>query len=156
QLGDIIRIGGTRLQFGDGAPDGTPTLPPLARPASSKKVPVAVPVATPAGGASRSQWVQELAGQKLSHFKVGSPLARSKMGYVFHGRATRRNLAVAIKVLDPKFAKNPAAVKRFGAAMKLVLPLRHPNLVKVYAAGKTGPHCWLAMEYINGESLAAV
>jgi serine/threonine protein kinase len=37
-----------------------------------------------------------------------------------------------------------------------VLPLRHPHLVKVYGAGKAGPHCWVAMEYVSGESLAAV
>ena len=63
---------------------------------------------------------------------------------------------MAVKVLDPSFSQSEAAVKRFVEAMKLVLPLRHPNLVKVYGAGKTGPHCWVAMEYVSGESLAAV
>jgi len=40
--------------------------------------------------------------------------------------------------------------------MKAVLPLRHPHLLKVYGAGKTGDYCWIAKEYIHGESLAAV
>jgi serine/threonine-protein kinase len=35
-----------------------------------------------------------------------------------------------------------------------MLPVRHPNLVAVYGAGKTGPHCWCAMELVEGESLA--
>ena len=37
-----------------------------------------------------------------------------------------------------------------------MLPLRHPNLVSLYAAGKTGPYCWVAMEYIAGENLQQV
>ncbi|HWY87499.1 MAG TPA: serine/threonine-protein kinase, partial [Gemmataceae bacterium] len=152
QPGDLIRIGNTRLQFIVEPDDAGHPAANVPRHATSP----GAPVGTPVFGARASQWVQELAGQKISHFKIGSPLARSKSGYVFHGRDTRRNLAAAVKVLDPSFSQSEAAVKRFVEAMKLVLPLRHPNLVKVYGAGKTGPHCWVAMEYINGESLAAV
>ncbi len=152
QAGDIIRIGNTRLQFlvdGDGA-----ALPPavVVTPASPEHVAHAKTILA----APVSNWMQELSGQKISHFKVGSPLARGKSGYTFHGRDTRRNLAVALKVLAPAFSRNEAAVHRFVEAMKLVLPLRHPNLVKVFGAGKTGPYCWVAMEYVHGESLAAV
>jgi len=147
QPGDIIRIGSTRLQIMD---ELAQTAPPL----SAVPAPGEVAAAAPVVGAP--SWVQGLAGQKMSHYKVGSPLARGRSGYVFHGRDTRRNLAVALKVLHPQFSQNEAAVQRFVDAMKLVLPLRHPNLVKVYGAGKAGPHCWIAMEYINGESLAAV
>ena len=37
-----------------------------------------------------------------------------------------------------------------------MLPLRHPNLVTLYGAGKTGPYCWAAMEFVEGESLTQV
>src|SRR5262249_41929647 len=37
-----------------------------------------------------------------------------------------------------------------------VLPLRHPNLVTLYGAGKTGPHCWMSMEYVAGENMQQV
>jgi serine/threonine-protein kinase len=63
---------------------------------------------------------------------------------------------VALKVLDPSFGNSDELVKRFNRAMKAVLPLRHPNLIQVLGAGKTGPHCWVAMEFVRGESLAAV
>jgi serine/threonine-protein kinase len=36
------------------------------------------------------------------------------------------------------------------------MPLSHPHLLKIYGAGKTGNHCWVATEYIPGDSLAAV
>jgi serine/threonine protein kinase len=63
---------------------------------------------------------------------------------------------VALKVLLPELSKQPEAVQRFIRAMQTVLPLRHPHLVTVSGAGKTGPYCWVAMEYIAGENMAQV
>ncbi|MGH7138055.1 MAG: serine/threonine protein kinase, partial [Pirellulales bacterium] len=40
--------------------------------------------------------------------------------------------------------------------MKTVMPIRHENLIEVYAAGKNGPHCWVAMELVEGECLTEV
>jgi len=40
--------------------------------------------------------------------------------------------------------------------MKTVYHLHHPNLITVFNAGKTGPYCWIAMEYVQGESLTLV
>jgi serine/threonine protein kinase len=159
QIGDIIRIGNTRLQFSE---DNTPTR--AAAPAAA--LPIAMPIGPPPKGAlpvavavsgpRGPAWVNALIGQTISHFKIGSPLARSKSGYIFHARDTRKNVPVALKVLDPEFSSNDAAVHRFVEAMKLVMPLRHANLIKFHGAGKTGGHCWIAMEYVEGESLAAV
>lgn len=147
QPGDIVRIGDTRLQYVDDRPQA----PAFAgRDTASEPAPAPQPAARPA------LWLTQLPGEKLGNFKVGSLLARGKTGYVFHARDTRRNLPAAIKVLDPAIGQDEETVRRFVKAMKTVLPLRHPNLVTVYAAGKTGPYCWVAMEYVAGESLAAV
>jgi serine/threonine protein kinase len=142
KAGDLIRIGNTRMQFLDEGDDET----------TVDDAPLAIPVRAEGG----PEWALQLVGQKLSHYKIGPILARGKTGYVFHARDVRKNQAVALKVLDPRFSKNASAVQRFVRAMKTVLPLRHPNLVTVYGAGKTGPHCWIAMEYVPGENLAAV
>jgi len=37
-----------------------------------------------------------------------------------------------------------------------MMPLRHPNLVTLFGAGKKGPYCWVAMEHVQGESLTQV
>jgi serine/threonine-protein kinase len=47
-------------------------------------------------------------------------------------------------------------MQRFVRAMKTMLPLKHPNLVALLGAGKTGDYCWMAMEYLEGESLTHV
>jgi hypothetical protein len=141
--GDLIRIGNTRLQYLD----------------DEEPVAAGIPVTTGAPGQAppaSPDWARALEGKKISHFKLGSILAKGQIGYVFHACDTLKNLPAAVKVLDPQFSSDTKAVARFGKAMKLVMPLRHPNLIKLYGAGKTGPHCWIAMEYIAGESLAAV
>jgi serine/threonine-protein kinase len=127
--GDLIRIGRTSLQYTD--------------------VDAAEP-AKPRG------WAESLVGQSVGHYKVGSLLARGRRGFVFHGRDTRRNLPIVLKVLEASVLANDSAIERFTTAMKAVLPLRHPHLLKVYAAGRAGGHGWIATEYFRGENLAAV
>jgi serine/threonine protein kinase len=140
--GDLVRIGNTRLQY---FADETAAAEPE------------TPMAIPAKRASTAvSWAAGLVGEKMSNYKVGPILARGRSGYVFHARDITKNVPVALKVLDPRFGKNNVAVQRFVRAMKTVMPLRHPNVVTVYSAGKTGPYCWIAMEYVPGESLAAV
>jgi serine/threonine protein kinase len=142
QPGDIVRLGNTRLQYIDERAE-------TAAPSAQKKV--AAPTA-----ARPALWLNQLPGERFGHFKVGSLLARGQTGYVFHATDIRRKNPVALKVIDPAFGKDDAAVRRFVKAMKTALRLRHPNLVTVYAAGKTGPYCWVATEYVAGESLSAI
>jgi serine/threonine-protein kinase len=75
---------------------------------------------------------------------------------VFKAGDKREDRTVALKVLWPEFSKNEEEMQRFVRAMKTVLPLRHANLVTLYGAGKAGNYCWIAMEYVDGESLTQV
>jgi tRNA A-37 threonylcarbamoyl transferase component Bud32 len=98
----------------------------------------------------------ELSGSVLSHFHVGIVVARGKSGVVFRARDLSHQRDVALKVLKPEFARNENEVQRFIRSMKTMMPLRHPNLVTLHGAGKKGPYCWIAMEYVEGESLSQV
>jgi hypothetical protein len=99
----------------------------------------------------------ELTGTVLAHYDVGEELAKGKTGVVFRARDLRKgNRVVALKVLRPEFACDGKAIQRFIRSMRTMLPLRHPNLVTLYNAGKKGPYCWIAMEFVAGESLAQV
>jgi serine/threonine protein kinase len=141
--GDVIRIGQTQLRLEDAGVDAADA-------ASMQTLAGALPVAAPAAAGG----LLALPGKMLSHYAVGAVLARGQSGVVFHARDTRQDRAVALKVLDPEFSRNDAEVQRLVRAMKTLLPLRHPNLVAVYGAGKAGPHCWIAMEYVEGQSAA--
>jgi len=134
--GDLIRIGSTHLQYIVETAETISAKPPTAK--------------TP------SDWAKSLIGQTMSNYEITSPLARGKSGYIFHARDTRTDTPVALKVLHPDFGSVDKKVQHFVEAMKAVMPLSHPHLLKIFGAGKAGDYCWVATEYVPGDSLAAV
>jgi serine/threonine protein kinase len=60
----------------------------------------------------------------------------------------------AVKVLSPTFTSTDEQRQRFVRAMKTMLPIRSPRILRLYNAGKNGPYCWAAMEYVEGDNLA--
>ncbi len=142
QVGNVLRIGQTELRLRTVSADDADTVPPAPRPTAQ---PAGTPV--PLG---------ELVGHTLSHYHVGPILAQGHTGVVFHARDTKADLPVALKILLPRLADDETKRQRFVRAMKTVLPLRHANLIQVLGAGKKGACCWIAMEYVEGESLTQV
>jgi serine/threonine protein kinase len=140
QPGDIIRVGATELRFhvSDVEEAATVVQPGKQAPAVA------------------SDWMTALIGQNLSHYTVESVIAKGATASVFNATDTHTRKPVALKVLQPEFSKNDDEMQRFVRAMKTVLPLRHPNLVTLLAAGKTGGFCWVAMEYVDGENMTQV
>jgi serine/threonine protein kinase len=147
KLGDVIQVGDTqlRLRMGD-FPLESPgdTQPPAPKPAAA------------AAPAARVEQLSALSGQTLSHYDIGPVIGTGHSCVVFTANDTNTNRPVALKVLLPEFSQDEEEMQRFVRAMKTMLPLRHPNLITLYGAGKTGPHCWVAMEYVAGENLRQV
>lgn len=143
--GDVVQVGDTqlRLQLGDQPLDVA-----LAQSAGAK-----ASAAKPAGKVDQ---LADLVGKALSHYEITMPIGTGRTGMVFHATDTKDDRPVALKVLHPEFSSDEEEMQRFIRAIKTMLPLRHPNLVTLYAAGKTGPHCWVAMEYVAGENLTQV
>ncbi len=138
---DIIRIGDTRFRFeGPEDADDDGRLP----------AGVARPPLLPA------ERIQELGGCWLGRYQLGALLAQGQVGAVFQGRDSKHDRPVALKVFWPEFARDAREVRRFVRSMKTMLPLQHPHLVRLLAAGLTQPYCWIAMEYVEGKSLAEV
>jgi serine/threonine protein kinase len=135
--GDVIRVGSSELRFQLGPDAEATTVPAAAKPAAPSDL-------------------GTLVGQTLSHYAIEGLIARGASGAVFRARDTNTDKTVAFKVLRPEFAAHEEDMQRFIRAMKTVLPLRHPNLVALQAAGKTGVYCWVAMDYVDGESMTQV
>jgi serine/threonine-protein kinase len=139
--GDIIRIGGTEIRFALTSLAEAETLLQPGGQAPSE--------AEPANALS-------LLGQQLGNYQLDVVLARGQTGVVYRATDQRDGVEVALKVLQPEFTREEDDKQRFARAMKTVIGLDHPNLVKVLAAGKTGPYCWIAMELVQGESMTQV
>jgi serine/threonine protein kinase len=59
-----------------------------------------------------------------------------------------------IKVLAEDLSKDPRVVERFVNEAKIEANLQHPNIVKVFNIGQSGPYHYFVMNYIDGEDLA--
>lgn len=138
--GDVLQIGETQMRLhieGAGAPE--PSEPSKVREA-----------ALPA------EQLEKMSGKLLSHYQVGQVIAPGQSGMVFRARDIKDDSDVALKILWPVSSGNNQEVRRMVRSVKTMLPLKHPNLVALRGAGKTGPYCWIAMELVEGESLSQV
>jgi pSer/pThr/pTyr-binding forkhead associated (FHA) protein len=95
-----------------------------------------------------------LEDQVFGHYQIGPLLGRGQSGVVFRALDSRTKQTVALKVLSPDFPDSDAELQRFVRALKSLPQLLHANLVTPCGAGKTGPYCWIAREYVEGESVA--
>ena len=95
-------------------------------------------------------------GQAFGHYQLGPVLGRGRSGVVFKAVDQKSGQTVALKVFSPQFPQGNEELQRFTGVMKQLLPLRHPNLVGPYGAGKTGACTWVAREFVEGEGLARV
>jgi serine/threonine-protein kinase len=66
----------------------------------------------------------------------------------------RLDRPVALKRLAENFARDPELRARFLRESRLAARLSHPNVVRVYDVGEDGVQPFIAMEYVDGESLA--
>ncbi|MFH1746687.1 MAG: protein kinase, partial [Planctomycetota bacterium] len=93
---------------------------------------------------------------ELGAYKIIRMLGRGGMGIVLKAYEESLNRTVALKILRPELSGDLAVVRRFEREAKAAAALRHPNIVTVHAVGcERGVH-FIAMEYIDGPSLAEV
>jgi serine/threonine-protein kinase len=95
-----------------------------------------------------------LVGQQLGPFAIEKELGSGAMGTVYRGVYTQTGQRMAIKVMAPGLGTtNDHAAERFEREINVLKQLRHPNIVRLFGAGKQHGTRYFAMEYVEGESL---
>jgi beta-lactam-binding protein with PASTA domain/predicted Ser/Thr protein kinase len=89
-------------------------------------------------------------------YEVQQRIGRGGMADVFLARDVLLDRQVAIKVLFPEFATDPAFVERFRREAQSAANLNHPNIVGVYDWGRSDNTYFMAMEYVQGRTLADI
>lgn len=89
-------------------------------------------------------------------YEIERRVGRGGMADVFLARDLLLDRPVAIKVLFPEFATDPAFVERFRREAQSAANLNHPNIVGVYDWGRSGNTYFMAMEYVQGRTLADI
>ena len=89
-------------------------------------------------------------------YEIQQRIGRGGMADVFLARDLLLDRPVAIKVLFPEFATDPNFVERFRREAQSAANLNHPNIVGVYDWGKYSNTYFMAMEYVQGRTLADI
>ena len=92
-------------------------------------------------------------GITVGGFAVEKLISVGGMGKLFLARQLSMDRLVALKILPPQFCADPENVERFLNEVRMAARLQHPNVVSAYEAGTDEGVHYLAMQYIEGQSL---
>jgi eukaryotic-like serine/threonine-protein kinase len=92
-------------------------------------------------------------GHRLGGYEIAALLGAGGMGEVYRARDVRLGREVAIKVLDPSIASDPAYRLRFEEEARAASALNHPNIVTIYGVGEEEGAAFIAMELVDGGTL---
>lgn len=93
------------------------------------------------------------AGETLAHYRVEAKLGEGGMGAVYKAFDTRLHRSVALKVLPAGHLADPESKQRLVREARAASALNHPNIVTVHDIASDRGIDFIAMEYVDGQSL---
>jgi eukaryotic-like serine/threonine-protein kinase len=95
-------------------------------------------------------------GLQLGDYVLEAELGRGSMGAVFRARHVTQGGQFAVKVLLDALASDMTFVTRFTREARIIAGLRHPNIIRVYEAGRQGQYLYFVMEYFPGVTVGSL
>jgi CheY-like chemotaxis protein/predicted Ser/Thr protein kinase len=95
-------------------------------------------------------------GSVIAGYRIVERIGRGGMGVVYRAQHLNLQRRAAIKIIAPDLAESEGFRERFTREARIAAALQHPNIVTVYDAGEVDGILYLAMQYIEGNDLAAM
>jgi len=89
----------------------------------------------------------------ISHYKILEKLGEGGMGEVYLAQDTKLRRKVALKFLPSEYTSEPELKTRFMREAQAAAALNHPNIITVHEVSEYEGKLYIAMEYVEGESL---
>lgn len=92
-------------------------------------------------------------GETISHYRILEKIGEGGMGVVYKAEDIRLKRLAALKFLPPALTRNEEAKERFVREARAAAALDHPNICTVYDVDEYEGQTFMAMAYIEGQSL---
>src|SRR5919106_430116 len=89
----------------------------------------------------------------IAHYRIVEPIGAGGMGAVYKAYDNKLQRVVALKVLPPEYVSQQDRRRRFFQEARAASALTHPHILTVYEVGEDDGKPYIAMEFIEGETL---
>ena len=89
-------------------------------------------------------------------YEIQGVLGQGGMGAVYKARDRELDRLIALKVIRPELATDPAILQRFKQELILSRNITHKNVVRIYDLGEADGIRFISMEYVDGEDLRTI
>jgi serine/threonine-protein kinase len=97
-----------------------------------------------------------LIDSQLAHYRIERKLGAGGMGEVYLAQDLTLGRKVALKLLEPSLTGNESRQMRFVREAQLASALDHPNICTIHEVGEDNRHFFIAMQFVEGETLKRV
>src|SRR6266446_1582639 len=89
----------------------------------------------------------------IAHYRIMEPIGKGGMGAVYKAYDKKLQRVVAIKLLPPEYISQQDRRRRFFQEARAASALNHPHILTVYEVGEDDGKPYIAMEYVEGQTL---
>ncbi|MGH9900440.1 MAG: serine/threonine-protein kinase, partial [Pyrinomonadaceae bacterium] len=94
-----------------------------------------------------------ISAEIIAHYRIMESLGAGGMGAVYKAYDEKLHRVVALKLLPPEYVSQEDRRRRFLQEARAASALNHPHILTVYEFGEDAGRPYMAMEYVEGETL---